>query len=357
MADQTNPWDSAPATDSAAQAADAWGGASTAAPANGGGADWLHSAPAPQPESFNIMDPFHKTLLPLDSWVTPANNWIVLHFRPLFQGIRVPIDYILSAFQQLLLGMPAPVAIIVFALIAWQISSLGMGVATLVSLIAIGAIGAWSQAMVTLALVLTALLFCMVIGLPLGIWLARSPRAAKIIRPLLDAMQTTPAFVYLVPIVMLFGIGNVPGVVVTIIFALPPIVRLTILGINQVPADLIEASRSFGASPRQLLFKVQLPLAMPTIMAGVNQTLMLALSMVVIASMIAVGGLGQMVLRGIGRLDMGLAAVGGGGIVILAIILDRLTQSLGRDRRSKGIGRWYRRGPIGLLTRPFIKQA
>ncbi|MDQ7769989.1 ABC transporter permease subunit, partial [Serratia nevei] len=191
----------------------------------------------------------------------------------------------------------------------------------------------------------------------LGIWLARSKHAAKVIRPLLDAMQTTPAFVYLVPIVMLFGIGNVPGVVVTIIFALPPIVRLTILGIKQVPEDLIEAAESFGASPRQLLFKVQLPLAMPTIMAGVNQTLMLALSMVVIASMIAVGGLGQMVLRGIGRLDMGLAAVGGVGIVILAIILDRLTQSLGRDRRSKGIGRWYRRGPIGLLTRPFIKQA
>ena len=200
--------------------------------------------------------------------------------------MRVPVDYILNGFQQLLLGMPAPVAIIVFALIAWQISGVGMGVATLVSLIAIGAIGAWSQAMVTLALVLTALLFCIVIGLPLGIWLARSPRAAKIIRPLLDAMQTTPAFVYLVPIVMLFGIGNVPGVVVTIIFALPPIIRLTILGINQVPADLIEASRSFGASPRQMLFKVQLPLAMPTIMAGVNQTLML-----VFASS-ALGGVG-----------------------------------------------------------------
>ena len=275
----------------------------------------------------------------------------MLHFRPLFQGIRVPIDYILSAFQQLLLGMPAPVAILVFALIAWQMSSLGMGIATLVSLIAIGAIGAWSQAMITLALVLTALLFCIIIGLPLGIWLARSPRASKIIRPLLDAMQTTPAFVYLVPIVMLFGIGNVPGVVVTIIFALPPIVRLTILGINQVPEDLIEASRSFGASPRQMLFKV----AMPTIMAGVNQTLMLALSMVVIASMIAVGGLGQMVLRGIGRLDMGLATVGGVGIVILAIILDRLTQAVGRDSRSRGNRRWYTIGPLGLLTRPFSK--
>lgn len=325
MADQTNPWGSAPSTDSAAQAADAWGGASTAAPANGGGADWLHSAPAPQPEQFNIMDPFHKTLIPLDSWVTHAIDWIVLHFRPLFQDPRAdrlhPQRLPAAAVGDTGAGGD-------YRLRANRLAdlSLGMGVATLVSLIAIGAIGAWSQAMVTLALVLTALLFCMVIGLPLGIWLARSPRAAKIIRPLLDAMQTTPAFVYLVPIVMLFGIGNVPGVVVTIIFALPPIVRLTILGINQVPADLIEASRSFGASPRQLLFKVQLPLAMPTIMAGVNQTLMLALSMVVIASMIAVGGLGQMVLRGIGRLDMGLATVGGVGIVILAIILDRLTR-------------------------------
>ncbi|HHA0037466.1 TPA: glycine betaine/L-proline ABC transporter permease ProW [Yersinia enterocolitica] len=315
--------------------------------------DWLNSAPAAAPEHFSLMDPFHNTWVPLDSWVTHGIDWVVLHFRPLFQGIRVPVDFILSGFQHLLLGMPAPVAILVFALIAWQFSTLGMGVATLVSLIAIGAIGAWSQAMVTLALVLTSLFFCILIGLPLGIWLARSNNAARIIRPLLDAMQTTPAFVYLVPIVMLFGIGNVPGVVVTIIFALPPIVRLTILGIKQVPADLIEAAESFGANPRQMLFKVQLPLAMPTIMAGVNQTLMLALSMVVIASMIAVGGLGQMVLRGIGRLDMGLAAVGGVGIVILAIILDRLTQSLGRDRRSKGVGRWYATGPIGLITKPF----
>ncbi|QGU86569.1 glycine betaine/L-proline ABC transporter permease ProW [Erwinia sorbitola] len=383
MSEQTsNPWDTSttqnaapagntPADNSPAMtSSDPWGSptdAATSQPATDaatGGAghdavssssDWLNSAPAPQAEHFSILDPFHKTLIPLDSWVTTAIDWIVTHFRPLFQGIRLPVDYILSAFQNLLLGMPAPVAIIVFALIAWQLSSFSMGVATLVSLVAIGAIGAWSQAMVTLALVLTALLFCIIIGLPLGIWLARNERAGKIIRPLLDAMQTTPAFVYLVPIVMLFGIGNVPGVVVTIIFALPPIVRLTILGIKQVPADLIEAAESFGASPRQMLFKVQLPLAMPTIMAGVNQTLMLALSMVVIASMIAVGGLGQMVLRGIGRLDMGLATVGGVGIVILAIILDRLTQSLGRDSRSRGNRRWYTTGPVGLLARPFCK--
>ncbi|EJJ7026396.1 glycine betaine/L-proline ABC transporter permease ProW [Salmonella enterica] len=333
MADQTNPWDTAQVADTTTQTADAWGTPAGVA-TDGGSTDWLNSAPAPAPEHFSLLDPFHKTLIPLDSWVTEGIDWVVTHFRPLFQGIRVPVDYILNGFQQLLLGMPAPVAIILFALIAWQVSGVGMGIATLISLIAIGAIGAWSQAMITLALVLTALLFCVVIGLPMGIWLARSPRAAKIVRPLLDAMQTTPAFVYLVPIVMLFGIGNVPGVVVTIIFALPPIVRLTILGINQVPADLIEASRSFGASPRQMLFKVQLPLAMPTIMAGVNQTLMLALSMVVIASMIAVGGV---------------------GIVILAIILDRLTQAVGRDSRSRGNRRWYTTGPVGLITRPFVK--
>ncbi|MXP61087.1 glycine betaine/L-proline ABC transporter permease ProW [Pantoea sp. Taur] len=355
--------DAASSAASSSGSADAWGdpsaasGGHDAASSAASSSDWLNSAPAPAPEHFNIMDPFHKTWIPLDSWVTEGIDWVVSHFRPVFQGIRVPVDYILSAFQQLLLGMPAPVAIVVFALIAWQIASPAMGIATLISLIAIGAIGAWSQAMVTLALVLTALLFCIIIGLPLGIWLARSERAARIIRPLLDAMQTTPAFVYLVPIVMLFGIGNVPGVVVTIIFALPPMVRLTILGIKQVPADLIEASESFGASPRQMLFKVQLPLAMPTIMAGVNQTLMLALSMVVIASMIAVGGLGQMVLRGIGRLDMGLATVGGVGIVILAIILDRLTQSFARDSRSRGNRHWYSTGPIGLLLRPFSKKA
>jgi len=369
-ASSSDPWSSgstsAPADSaSSSGSADAWGdpaaassgGHEAASSAASSSSDWLSAAPAPAPEHFNIMDPFHKTWIPLDSWVTEGIDWVVSHFRPVFQGIRVPVDYILSAFQQLLLGMPAPVAIVLFALIAWQIASPAMGIATLVSLIAIGAIGAWSQAMVTLALVLTALLFCIVIGLPLGIWLARSERAARIVRPLLDAMQTTPAFVYLVPIVMLFGIGNVPGVVVTIIFALPPIVRLTILGIKQVPADLIEASESFGASPRQMLFKVQLPLAMPTIMAGVNQTLMLALSMVVIASMIAVGGLGQMVLRGIGRLDMGLATVGGVGIVILAIILDRLTQSMGRDSRSRGSRHWYASGPIGLLMRPFSKKS
>ncbi|MCD2528999.1 MULTISPECIES: glycine betaine/L-proline ABC transporter permease ProW [Providencia] len=354
-----DPWAAASSSETNTSADDPWGNASdTTTPADTSSSDWLDAAPTDSiiPDQFNIMDPFQHTLIPLDSWVAHAIDWVVLNFRPVFQGIRAPIDFILSGFEQFLTSLPSPVAIIIFALLAWQLAGRAMGVATFISMIAIGAIGAWSEAMVTLSLVLTSLLFCIVIGLPLGIWLARSDRAAKVIRPLLDAMQTTPAFVYLVPIVMLFGIGNVPGVVVTIIFALPPIIRLTILGIKQVPADLIEAAESFGASPRQMLFKVQLPLAMPTIMAGVNQTLMLALSMVVIASMIAVGGLGQMVLRGIGRLDMGLASVGGVGIVILAIILDRFTQSLGQDTRGKTSCRWYQKGPIGLVMRPFCKK-
>ncbi|MEG2048052.1 MAG: ABC transporter permease subunit, partial [Comamonas sp.] len=224
-----------------------------------------------------------------------------------------------------------------------------LAIGTVVALLIVSMLGIWSDAMITLSLVLTSLAFCMVIGLPLGIFLASSDRAQNLLRPLLDAMQTTPAFVYLVPVVMLFGIGNVPGVIVTIVFALPPLIRLTNLGIRQVRPDLIEASRAYGASPWQLLWKVQLPLAMPSIMTGINQALMLSLSMVVIASMIAVGGLGQMVLRGIGRLDMGLATVGGLGIVLLAIVLDRLTQALGETQR--GSARWWQTGPAGVVVR------
>lgn len=168
-------------------------------------------------------------------------------------------------------------------------------------------------------------------------------------RPLLDAMQTTPAFVYLIPVVMLFGVGNVPGIIVTIVFALPPLIRLTILGIRQVPSDVIEAAYAFGASEKQVMFKVQIPLALRTIMTGINQTLMLSLSMVVVASMIAVGGLGQMVLRGIGRLDIGQAAVGGFGIVLMAITLDRLTQSMVQSARKRGTRHWYQKGPVNLV--------
>ncbi|HLS21052.1 MAG TPA: glycine betaine/L-proline ABC transporter permease ProW [Paenalcaligenes sp.] len=279
-------------------------------------------------KSIDWLHPFDEALIPLGDYVVVALSWLVSNFRPAFQAIRMPVDYILKNIELGLLWLPQPILLLLVVLVGWRLGRARLAIGSLGALVAIGLIGAWSEAMVTLALVLTSLFFCIVLGLPLGILAAKSNVVERFLRPVLDAMQTTPAFVYLVPIVMLFGIGNVPGVVVTIIFALPPLIRLTNLGIRQVDTNLIEASHSFGASSGQMLFKVQLPLATPTIMAGVNQSLMLALSMVVIGSMIAVGGLGQMVLRGIGRLDMGLAAVGGVGIVLLAVVLDRMTQAL-----------------------------
>jgi glycine betaine/proline transport system permease protein len=302
-------------------------------------------------EKIDWLYPFQDSLIPLESWVEGSLEWLVSNFRPVFQAIRTPVDATLTSIEAGLQATPQLIVILLFGLVAWQVGNRKIAIGAVLSLLVIGLIGAWDETMVTLALVITSVFFCLLIGLPLGIWLAGNERASGLARPLLDAMQTTPAFVYLVPIVMLFGIGNVPGVVVTIVFALPPLVRLTTLGIQQVPADLVEAARSFGASRWQLLFKVQLPLAMPTIMAGVNQTLMLALSMVVIASMIAVGGLGQMVLRGIGRLDMGLATVGGLGIVLLAIVLDRMTQAMGQEARAKPTRHWYETGPVGLMRR------
>ncbi len=330
MAD--NPWTNAPKDAPAETApANAWN-----QPADSGEAtSWLDQPGDTIPDAgFDWLHPFQDAIVPLDSWVNDALDLAVDNLRPFFQLIRAPIDTILGAVESLLTSTPDILIILVLTLLALFISGRALAIGTFISLVVIGAIGAWAEAMVTLSLVLTSVFFCVIIGLPMGIWLSQSDRALRLVRPILDAMQTTPAFVYLVPIVMLFGIGNVPGVVVTIIFALPPLIRLTNLGIRQVPGDLVEAGLAFGASPMQLLLKVRLPLALPTIMAGVNQTLMLALSMVVIASMIAVGGLGQMVLRGIGRLDMGLATVGGLGIVLLAIILDRITQQMGEKTKS-----------------------
>lgn len=375
MSDSSNPWASSPEEKSDTGAAESgtrdsgeaaqegaasnpWGGSSSSRDTEGDTAgSWLTSSEPLPEKQFNMLDPFADAWFPLGDWVESGLDWLVGNFRPLFQAIRWPVDAVLTGVESTLLAIPSLVIILIFGLVAWQLASRTLAVGTVLSLVLVGAIGAWQEAMVTLSLVLTSVIFCLLIGLPTGVWLARNDRVAASMRPVLDAMQTTPAFVYLVPIVMLFGIGNVPGVVVTIIFALPPLIRLTNLGIRQVPSDLVEASRSFGASPKQLLFRVQLPLAMPTIMAGVNQTLMLALSMVVIASMIAVGGLGQMVLRGIGRLDMGLATIGGLGIVLLAIILDRLTQSLGQDSRSRGTRRWYEQGPAALIRKLIPRRA
>ena len=178
------------------------------------------------------------------------------------------------------------------------------------------------------------MVFCTIVGIPLGICAGRSDRFEIALRPLLDAMQTTPAFVYLVPIVMLFSIGNVAGVLATIVFALPPIIRLTSLGIRQVHPELVEAALAFGATNWQVLLKVQIPLALPTIMAGLNQTIMMALSMVVIAALIGAGGLGAPVVLGLNTLDIGLATIGGLAIVLIAIVLDRITQSMGTKKQN-----------------------
>ena len=349
-----NPW-ATPDAASTAAPDNPWG--DTVATPDAGG-DWMGAAPtAPQDATTGVegTDPgfaLHQLWdgsLPVESWINQGLDWVVTNFRPFFQTVRGPIDGVLTQMEGLLQSVPPLWMVAILSLLAWQCAGRGVAIGAAVSLLLVAMLGIWPEAMVTLSLVLTSLAFCLAIGLPLGILLARSDRAQRWMRPFLDAMQTTPAFVYLVPVVMLFGIGNVPGVVVTIVFALPPLVRLTNLGIRQVRPDLIEAARAYGASPWQMLVKVQLPLAMPSIMAGINQSLMLSLSMVVIASMIAVGGLGQMVLRGIGRLDMGLATVGGLGIVLLAITLDRVTQAMGQTRR--GARHWWQAGPVGLVVR------
>ncbi|MER9832777.1 ABC transporter permease subunit [Mesorhizobium sp. M0134] len=261
---------------------------------------------------------------------------MVDNYRPFFQTIKAPFDSVLQSLTHFMTSASPTLIIAAVILLAWQLSSWRLAAALAAVLIFVGFIGVWPETMITLSIVLTALIFSLTIGIPLGILSTRSQLLYAVLRPILDGMQTIPAFVYLVPIVMLFGIGNVPGVIVTVIFAVAPVIRLTYLGIRQVPEEVNEAMRAFGATDRQLLWKAQLPLALPTIMAGVNQTLMMSLSMVVVASMIAVGGLGQMVLRGIGRLDVGLASSGGLGIVALAIVLDRITQALAQPRKRPG---------------------
>ncbi len=300
---------------------------------------------------MDIWNIFDKEWVPVGTWVETALQWVVDNFRFVFQAIKVPFDVVLTSLEDGLTGAPDLLMLAIIVLIGWQAGGRKLALVTAASMIAIGLMGAWEESMVTLSIVLTCVIFCSLIGIPLGIMAARNDRFWTVLRPLLDLMQTIPSFVYLVPIVMLFSIGNVSGVIVTFIYALPPVVRLTNLGIRQVREDMVEAARAFGASQRQTLYKVELPLAMPTIMAGVNQTIMMALSMVVVASMISVTGLGQMVLRGIGRLDMGIATVGGLGIVFLAIVIDRVSQSFGVSARDRGHKKWYEMGPVGALRK------
>ena len=278
-----------------------------------------------------ILNPFQLYTIPLDDWINNLIAFIVDRFRPFFQTIGLPIRWTLQNIEGLLNGIPPLIFIIAIALVTWKLAGKKVAFYCIISLTLIGLIDVWEQAMISLSLVITALVFCLVVGIPLGVLCAKRDRAESIIRPILDIMQTLPSFVYLVPVVMLFGIGEVPGVIATIIFAIPPLIRLTNLGIRQVSPEVVEAAIAFGSTPRQLLWEAQIPLAMPTILAGVNQAILMALSMSVVTSMIAVEGLGQMVLQGVGRLDVGLAAVGGLGIVLLAIMLDRLTQAIAEN--------------------------
>lgn len=262
-------------------------------------------------------------------WAQDAITWIADEWRPFFQAVERPVEEVLDASQEFLLWMPDWAVIIIMTAIAYRLAGRGVAIFTVLAMFTVGSINLWDETMVSLAMVFTAVLICTIVGVPLGIAAARSRIAEVMLRPVLDAMQTTPSFVYLVPIVMLFGIGTVPGVMATIIFAMPPIIRLTNLGIREVDAEVVEAAYAFGATPRQILFDVQLPLAIRTVMAGLNQTLMLAMSMIVIASIIGAGGLGAPVRQGINNFQPGLAFVGGLAVVLLAMVLDRITQALG----------------------------
>ena len=253
-------------------------------------------------------------------------DYLRVAWAPFFNGIRDFIESIVDAFA-FLIGLPPfwVIAILLAILAYWRVSK-GFTIFCLVGIFFIESLGLWAETVDTLALICTATILALIIGIPLGILAAYSNVVNKILRPILDLMQTMPAFVYLIPAVLFFRIGPVPAVISTVIFAMPPAIRLTDLGIRQVPGELIEAGESFGSVWYQMLFKIQLPLALPTIRAGINQCIMLSLSMVVIASMIGAGGLGSIVLTGVSTLNVGMGFEGGLAIVIIAIILDRLTQ-------------------------------
>ena len=268
--------------------------------------------------------------------------------EPVFDGITAGVEWIVTGLQTVL-TFPHPVIMtalfagLAYWLLArpygpftrkgWQ-AGRGIAIFTIAGLFLLSGMGFWVETMQTLALVISSALISLIIGIPTGIIASRSDRFEQLIRPVLDLMQTMPAFVYLIPAILFFSVGNVPGVVATVVFALPPGVRLTNLGIREVQEDVIEAAHAFGCTDRQLLFKVQIPLAMTTIMAGVNQVIMLSLSMVVIASMVGAAGLGERVYTGILQADIGLGFEAGVGIVIIAIFLDRITQSLGIKKSS-----------------------
>ena len=278
--------------------------------------------------SLKLAPSDYEIYIPIGEWIEGNIKEWLFEQRPLFKKLSAPIDTVLNSLDSLLNFIPFPIILLIFVFLAYRTNGLKFAIFSFVSLVFIDLVDLWSESMTTLAMIFTAVIFCMLIGIPLGILASRSNTFEIILRPVLDIMQTIPSFVYLIPVVMLFGVGLTPGVVATIIFALPPIIRLTNLGIRQVGKGFKEAGSSLGLTKFLILVKIEIPLSLKTIMAGVNQTLMLALSMVVIAALIGAGGLGLTVYIALGRLDVGSAVVGGTGIVILAIILDRITQKI-----------------------------
>ena len=275
--------------------------------------------------------------IPVSKWVEAFTNWVTDTFSGLFSVLQAIGNAIMNGMTDTLLFIPPLLFIAVITIFTYLISKrkLGLPLLTFLGLFFVYNQGLWENLMNTVTLVIVSSAISIIIGIPLGIWMAKSNRVEAVIKPLLDFMQTMPAFVYLIPAVAFFGIGMVPGVFASVIFALPPTVRFTNLAIRQIPTELIEASDSFGGTGKQKLFKVELPLAKNTILAGVNQTIMLALSMVVTASMIGAPGLGRGVLSALQHADIGSGFVNGVSLVILAIIIDRLTQKLNQPLAKK----------------------
>ncbi|WNC14236.1 proline/glycine betaine ABC transporter permease [Brevibacillus brevis] len=272
--------------------------------------------------------------LPLDEWIEAIVDGLDKHLGIVFDVISAVIGGIVDLFHAILTGLPFWVVIILIALLAFRAGKWTMALFTFIGLLLIQNLGYWEHSMETLSLVLAAALISVVVGIPVGIWCAKNDSVQKVVTPLLDFMQTMPAFVYLIPAIFFFGLGKVPGVIASVIFAMPPTIRLTNLGIRQVPADLTEASDAFGSTYWQKLTKVQLPIAKTTMMAGVNQSIMLALSMVVIASMIGAKGLGADVYRAVTQINIGQGFEAGLAIVIMAILLDRITQGVGKRKKA-----------------------
>ncbi|WNS74199.1 proline/glycine betaine ABC transporter permease [Bacillus sp. DTU_2020_1000418_1_SI_GHA_SEK_038] len=272
--------------------------------------------------------------LPIAKWMDHFVDWLTITFEAAFDGITKVLESVVNGLVAGLSFIPFYIFIILLTILAWKLSSKGMALFTFIGLFLIYNLGYWEPMLETLALVLAAVFLSVLIGVPAGIWASQSKRVKQIVTPILDFMQTMPAFVYLIPAIFFFNIGVVPGVVASVIFAMPPTIRLTILGIQQVPADIIEATESFGSTTSQRLMKVQLPLAMPTIMAGINQSIMLALSMVVIASMVGAPGLGADVYRAVTQIQIGKGFEAGLAIVVIAIILDRMTQNIGIKKQG-----------------------